>query len=313
MAVIKKLKHKKTDEQVVEYDIAASSENITMADGSTLEQKIGDLSPVNTPYIELSTYTTSSPNIYYYDSDYVTKIDFTDGKFFRVKFTSMPNGSTAYSRAYFRIMPYIGSYTDYPVYIRSISGDWEYCPAIALLRMYASASNGTPNDILCRFALKGTQKCILIAEGVSFGNVSTNALPVSAGGTGSQNAAQALKNLEQDTGWKTLSLSSSSYKTADNLSFQYRRRGSKVTLRGNINPQGSGFKVGTEYVVATLPSGYRPQRPFYYIGAANGVSYTRWYINADGEVRYVFHSGSSTSGAAPSTSWASIWVEFDID
>lgn len=265
-------------------------------------------------YIELSTYTTSSPYIYYYDSGYTTKLDFEEGKLFSVKFTSTPSSGTSYSRTYFRITPLSGgSYVNYPVYIRTIDGEFIDCPNISLYNMYASASSYCPNDILCRFALRGTQKCILIVEGVSYGNVSPYAMPIIRGGTGATNAAQALENLEQDTGWKTLSLASSSYKTADSLSFQYRKRGSRVTLRGNINPQGSGFKVGTEYVVAKLPTGYRPQRTFYYIGGANGVSYTRWYITTSGEVRYVFHSGSTTNGATSSTTWASIWVEFDVD
>ena len=243
------------------------------------------------PYINLGTYTTSSPNIYYYDSGYKTKLDFDNGRFFTVKFASIPSSSTTYSRTYFRITPLSGgSYVDYPVYIRTIDGEFIDCPNISLYNMYASASSYCPN-----------------------GNVSPYAMPIIRGGTGATNAAQALENLEQDTGWKTLSLASSSYKTADSLSFQYRKRGSRVTLRGNINPQGSGFKVGTEYVVATLPTGYRPQRTCYYIGAANGMSYTRWYITSTGQVRYVFHSGSTTSGAVSSTTWASIWVEFDVD
>ena len=78
MAVIKKLKHKKTDEQVVEYDIGVKAENVEMTDGSALEQTISsmeqDMSLMGETISTLGQTISSIPNW----SDYVKFSDSAD-------------------------------------------------------------------------------------------------------------------------------------------------------------------------------------------------------------------------------------------
>lgn len=119
--------------------------------------------------------------------------------------------------------------------------------------------------------------------------------------------------LHYDTGWKNLSLASGITVHNADRPVQYRRINNTVYIRGGIK----GIKADST-LIATLPSGYRPQYAFYFV---QNMSYTkgtpqsyanfaRFVIKTDGSLIMQYTSDSFEHDAA---NWFDIECSFLID
>lgn len=116
--------------------------------------------------------------------------------------------------------------------------------------------------------------------------------------------------LHYDTGWQNLTLASGISVFNANRPVQYRRINNTVYVRGGIK----GVKAnGT--VIATLPSGYRPQYAFYFVqNTSNQDNYAivaRFQIKTTGEIVMQYDSGSFEDETG--SNWYNLECSFLID
>ena len=100
-----------------------------------------------------------------------------------------------------------------------------------------------------------------------------------------------------DTEWQNITNFGSNIACASNYRCRYRRVGKVVDLRGVITASAAinTTSSSTFYKIFTLPSGYRPSNPLYYICGDIGIGkYWTMIVNASGNVVIAKYSGSST-------------------
>lgn len=96
---------------------------------------------------------------------------------------------------------------------------------------------------------------------------------------------------EDDTGWIDLPLASGvSEHNQTNFPCRYRKIGNRVVVEGCVN----GFST-IEKTVATLPSGFRPSKPFYLQGATNGGKTDTFNVQSNGVIARVTTTLPETS------------------
>ena len=112
----------------------------------------------------------------------------------------------------------------------------------------------------------------------------------------------ALDNEVSPGTWSDLPLASgiSEYDSA-NFPCRYKKQGKIVFVEGAV--KGIATSSG---VLATLPSGYRPNRPFYYIQATSGGRMNTLKITASGSIERV----NTTTGSMATTDYHFINVSF---
>ena len=102
--------------------------------------------------------------------------------------------------------------------------------------------------------------------------------------------------------WKTLSLVSGiSEYNATNFPCRYKKQGKIVFIEGAV--KGINTSSG---VLATLPEGYRPNRPFYYIQATTGGRINTLKITANGTIERV----NTTNGSMATSDYHFINTSF---
>lgn len=102
--------------------------------------------------------------------------------------------------------------------------------------------------------------------------------------------------------WKTLTLASGiSEYNATNFPCRYKKQGKIVFIEGAV--KGINKSSG---VLATLPEGYRPNKPFYYIQSTTGGKMNTLKITASGTIERV----NTTSGAMTTSDYHFINTSF---
>ena len=102
--------------------------------------------------------------------------------------------------------------------------------------------------------------------------------------------------------WKTLSLASGiSEYNATNFPCRYKKQGKIVFIEGAV--KGINTSSG---VLATLPEGYRPNKPFYYIQATTGGRINTLKITASGTIERV----NTTNGSMATSDYHFINTSF---
>ena len=91
--------------------------------------------------------------------------------------------------------------------------------------------------------------------------------------------------------WSTLDLASGiTQYDSSNFPCRFKKQGKIVFIEGAV--KGIGNSAG---VLATLPEGYRPNRPFYYIQATNGGRINTLKITSNGNIERVNTTNGSMS------------------
>lgn len=111
----------------------------------------------------------------------------------------------------------------------------------------------------------------------------------------------------EDTGWKTLALTSD-FKVYGNVNDnvpRYRKVGKLVEIMGAVAPA-KDFSAGEDYVITTLPEGYRPSINRFFICQGSVRAIWTLYVYSDGRV--IFSRYGTSAYAAASTS---VWLPFN--
>lgn len=95
-----------------------------------------------------------------------------------------------------------------------------------------------------------------------------------------------LTALETDSGWVDLSLTGNFYNFSQNEPAQYRKIGKIVHVNGLIALNGN-LTAGSEWVIATLPAGYRPSKNFSFVCELNNNA-NLWtcIVKTNGEITF---------------------------
>ena len=112
----------------------------------------------------------------------------------------------------------------------------------------------------------------------------------------------------EDTGWKTLTLTSDfkAYGNVNDNVPRYRKVGKLVEIMGAVAPA-KDFSAGEDYVITTLPEGYRPSINRFFICQGSGRAIWTLYVYSDGRV--IFSRYGTSAYAAASTS---VWLPFNV-
>ena len=118
----------------------------------------------------------------------------------------------------------------------------------------------------------------------------------------------SIEFIADDTGWKTLTLTSDfhTYEDSSPNIPMYRKVGKVVEIVGAIAPT-SEIPSGTNKLIATLPEGYRPSKNRYFICQGSGRNIWTLYVYPDGSIIFARY-GSSAYGAAST----SVWLPFNV-
>ena len=112
----------------------------------------------------------------------------------------------------------------------------------------------------------------------------------------------------EDTGWKTLTLTSDFHTYEDNSANtpQYRKIGKVIEIVGAIAPT-SNISAGTNKTIATLPEGYRPSKKRYFICQGSGRAIWTLYVYSNGNVIFSRYGKSEYADAS-----TDVWLPFNI-
>ena len=118
-----------------------------------------------------------------------------------------------------------------------------------------------------------------------------------------QTRVAALESRTEDSGWHTLPLASGITAYSADQTPCYRRIGSQVFLTGVFK----GVEE-SNFVIATLPEGYRPAKKVILPFASIGQKINRMEVLPDGIIRY----SRSTIEPTTAVNWHSIACSFSI-
>lgn len=128
-----------------------------------------------------------------------------------------------------------------------------------------------------------------------------------------------LNGTSYDSGWKTVTLSSSlkNYNSDSANALKYRRVGKVVDIRGSVSPANTSALADGESVTAfTLPTGYRPAYTRTHVCHASGFNVFMLQISSAGAVsisRYRSTGATAYPTSVATTSWLPINATFTID
>ncbi|MBO5906206.1 MAG: hypothetical protein J6Q84_07300 [Kiritimatiellae bacterium] len=118
-----------------------------------------------------------------------------------------------------------------------------------------------------------------------------------------------------DSGWLTCAINTSGdftvYSDADNI--RYRKIGKMVEVVGAVKPKKALDGGTTNYVFATLPSGYRPSYAITERAQGSGGHSWLFSITAAGELRYSRYSDGSSCVDLPAATWLPFHTTFFVD
>lgn len=101
----------------------------------------------------------------------------------------------------------------------------------------------------------------------------------------------------EDSGWVDLTIRSG-FAVQGSPSPAVRKEGKKVTMRGLVKRSSGSFDSGTNYIVAAIPSGYRPPWHQYFDNRTQSTGvHGSLEISPDGEI---------SLGVAGTTNWVSL-------
>lgn len=121
-----------------------------------------------------------------------------------------------------------------------------------------------------------------------------------------------LKTATADSGWLTISPSSSflAYATGENPT--YRRVGKVVNLIGELKPASSSVSIntGTAVTACTLPAGFRPYRRVRFVCQGSGMNQFMLGVETNGTVSIGRYGTTSYASSITGSEWLPFCVTF---
>ena len=115
-----------------------------------------------------------------------------------------------------------------------------------------------------------------------------------------------------ETDWANLSLGSNAQSYSDSWVPKYKRHvGSLVTIRGAVKPK-SQVAAGSDLLIGTLPTGFRPSLQANTICQGSGGSIFLLAVYEDGKVQCERYRNGSTNAAIPTSAWVSFSFTFAL-
>ena len=124
-----------------------------------------------------------------------------------------------------------------------------------------------------------------------------------------------LGDKSMDTGWTNVTPEEpfTRYSTDANSTVRYRRVNKIVDVRGAVKPI-QAIDGGTDnYLIFTLPSGYRPSGQICVTCQGSGTNTWLLTITSSGQVRFSRYNNGSGYVSAPSGAWLPFNVTFLVD
>lgn len=116
----------------------------------------------------------------------------------------------------------------------------------------------------------------------------------------------------EETDWVNLSLGSNAQSYSDSWLPKYKRHvGSLVTIRGAVKPK-SQVAAGSDFLIGTLPTGFRPSLQCNTICQGSGGSIFLLAVYEDGKVQCERYRNGSTNAAIPTSAWVSFSFTFAL-
>lgn len=116
-----------------------------------------------------------------------------------------------------------------------------------------------------------------------------------------------------DSGWITPTLESGFIAYSADQAVQYRKVDKLIEIRGSVKPTANIAGSATNYLIFTLPEGYRPNKQINIM--CHGSSWYNWLltITSGGEVNFSRYSNGTGYTNAPTSAWLPMQATFFID